>query len=70
MQTQMMRGEAEVLIGAARSRILQLFPGREETYELLYAPRFRRVVEEFSRPDPPDRRVRVLPFPDRPTSHR
>ena len=63
MQTQMAPREAETLIGAARSGILALFPGREETYELLYAPRFRRVVEEFSRPDRPIDGGRVLPFP-------
>jgi hypothetical protein len=47
-QGPMSREEAEALVAAARGRILALFPGREETYELIYAPRFRRLVDEFA----------------------
>lgn len=57
MQGRLTRGEAEELIAAARRRTLQLFPDKEETYELLLAPRFRRLVEEFVAP-----RGRVLAF--------
>ena len=65
MQSRMSRHEAEALIRAARQKVLQLFPGREETYELLYAPRFSRLLDEFTRTDlqlaPP---AVVIPVPD------
>ena len=51
MQSRMARHEAETLVGAARAKVLQLFPGRDDTYELLYAPRFRRLVNEFTHPE-------------------
>lgn len=51
MQNRPRRAEAEELVEAAKENILRLFPGRENTYDLIYAPRFRRLVEEFSRPD-------------------
>lgn len=54
MQSGMRRSEAEALVQAARAAVLELFPGREQTYELLYAGRFRRLLDEFTRPDPPD----------------
>jgi hypothetical protein len=66
MQTRMARTDAEGLVQAARSRILELFPGREETYELLYAPRFRRILDEFAGPNAEDPRGRVITFPGRP----
>jgi hypothetical protein len=62
MQSEMTRREAEDLVASARERILQLFPGREETYEILYARRFARVVETCTRPEPPGVRGRILPF--------
>jgi hypothetical protein len=36
--------EAERLVAAARARILELFPDKEQTYELILAPRFARLV--------------------------
>lgn len=51
MQSGMTRSDAETLVGAVRERILLLFPDGSETYELIYAPRFRRLVDEFARPD-------------------
>lgn len=51
-QGRMPRGDAERLVEAARDRILDLFPGRDETYEIVCAPRFRRVIDEFTRPEP------------------
>lgn len=60
-QQRMAREEAEELVRAARARILDLFPGRDETYELLYAPRFRRVLDEFSTQGG-ERRGVVIPF--------
>jgi hypothetical protein len=62
MQTSLARAEAEALVLAARTRILELFPGREDTYELLYAPRFRRILEEFTRPESAREPGRILPF--------
>ena len=50
-QGQMARHDAEQLVRAARRRILELFPGRDETYEIVCAPRFRRILDEFARPD-------------------
>ena len=44
-QTRLSRAEAELLVAAARERILEVFPGREETYEIVYARRFARLVE-------------------------
>jgi hypothetical protein len=51
------RAEAEDLVAAARSQVLALFPDKEATYELVLAPRFRRLIAEFTR-EP----ARVLPF--------
>lgn len=44
-QSTMSRAEAEELVAAARARILELFPGRDETYEILYARRFARLID-------------------------
>ena len=52
MQSSMQRAEAEALVNAARRRVLELFTGREETFEILYARRFRRLMDEFTQPDP------------------
>ena len=46
-QEPMERHEAERLVAAARARILELFPDKEETYELILAPRFARLVAEL-----------------------
>ena len=37
--------------------MLALFPDKEATYELILAPRFRRLIAEFTRES-----ARVLPF--------
>jgi hypothetical protein len=57
MQGRLSRPEAEELVAAARVRILDLFPDKETTYELILAPRFARLVSEFTRPA-----ARVVPF--------
>lgn len=62
MQAQMTRRDAEQLVATVRERILNLFPGAEETYELLYARRFQRLIDEFARPNPVGRGV-VIAFP-------
>jgi hypothetical protein len=62
MQSRMTRDEAEALAAFVRTRVLLLFPGREDTYELIYTPRFRRLIDEFA-VDPPVRQGVVLRFP-------
>ena len=51
MQSDLRRSEAEGLVELARQKVLELFPGREETFAIVYAHRFRRLVDEFARPD-------------------
>jgi hypothetical protein len=65
MQSEMTRGEADDLVASTREKILLLFPGREETYEILYGRRFARLVETCTRPDPPEVRGRLISFPRR-----
>jgi hypothetical protein len=60
-QERMPRAEAETLVAAARGHILELFPDKEATYELILAPRFARLVDEFATGTP----ARVLPFSPR-----
>jgi hypothetical protein len=50
------RAEAEALVSATRRRALALFPGKEETFDIVLAPRFARLIREFV-PAP-----NVLPF--------
>jgi len=47
------REEAEALVAATRRRALQLFPGKEDTFDLILAPRFARLIREFVVPAPP-----------------
>lgn len=46
-QGRLSREEAEALVAATRRRALELFPGKEDVFDLVLAPRFRRIVEEF-----------------------
>jgi hypothetical protein len=62
MQSSMSRQEGEELVAAARERILELFPGREETYEILYARRFARLLDSCTSGEPPAPSACVLPF--------
>jgi hypothetical protein len=62
MQGRLARAEAEELVAAARRRALELFPGKEDTFELILAPRFARLVREFTAPAAPSR---VVPRPGR-----
>ncbi len=48
MQTGLERAEAERMVEDMRRRILRLFPGKEETYDLIYRPRFERLIREFA----------------------
>jgi hypothetical protein len=38
--------QAEKIVENIRSQALQLFPGKELAFELIYRPRFRRVITE------------------------
>lgn len=38
--------EASELIASARKAALTLFPGKELAYDLLYRPRFQRLIQE------------------------
>lgn len=60
-QGRLSRPEAEDLVAATRRRALQLFPDKEGTYDLVLAPRFARLLNEFVGPAPSA--ARVLPFP-------
>jgi len=62
MQSGMTRRDAEHLVDMMRERILTLFPDGEQTYEIIYAPRFRRLIDEFTDPDLRSLSV-VIPFP-------
>jgi hypothetical protein len=59
MQAQLTREEAEDVVATARRCALELFPDKEETFDLILAPRFERLMAEFSGPR------RVLPFKPR-----
>lgn len=45
-QSEIPGGEAAELVAATRQFALRLFPGREETYDLIYKPRFQRLLRE------------------------
>jgi 4-hydroxy-3-methylbut-2-enyl diphosphate reductase IspH len=45
-QTPMSLDEAQRVVQAVREQAMRLFPGKEETFELLYTPRFRRLIAE------------------------
>jgi hypothetical protein len=62
MQGRISRSEAEELVAAARRQALDLFPGKEGTYDLVLAPRFARLMNEFVGPPLPRK---ILPFPPR-----
>ena len=56
MQGRLTPQEALELVATARQRTLELFPDKEDTYDLILAPRFERLMREFVQP------ARVLPF--------
>jgi hypothetical protein len=59
VQQRMSRKEAEALVAETRRRALQLFPDKGHTFDLILAPRFARLMDEFVGPAP---RATVLPF--------
>ena len=56
MQSRLSRAEAERLVEATRRQILVLFPGKEQAYDIIYRPRFERLISEYVR------EAKVLPF--------
>lgn len=38
--------EAQDVVNHAKNTALQLFPDKESTFDLIYAPRFRRILSE------------------------
>jgi hypothetical protein len=57
-QARLPRDEAEEIVAFTRSRVLELFPGKEDVFDLVLAPRFARILDEFCAPPS----ARVLPF--------
>jgi hypothetical protein len=53
-QDTLSREQALQRIEDARQVACRLFPGKEETFDLIYRPRFLRIIEErFGPADPP-----------------
>jgi hypothetical protein len=71
-QGRLSRDEAESLVAATRRRALALFPDKGDVFDLVLAPRFRRILQELygpeaslgPRPEGSDqtRQGKVLPF--------
>ena len=45
-QTNLSLKEASQMVAATRRLALRLFPGKEHAFELIYQPRFRRLLAE------------------------
>ena len=43
-QTDMKLADAEEMVSAVRGAALRLFPGKESAFDLIYLPRFRRLL--------------------------
>jgi len=56
-QDDLLLEEALKLVEEVRRAACSLFPGKEETFELIYRPRFYRVIQERFGP--------IFPSPDR-----
>ena len=61
-QARVSRADAEALVAQARHEALALFPDKADVFDLVLAPRFRRILDERW---PAERRV--LPFRQGPT---
>ena len=57
-QGRLTRAEAEAVVAATREHALSLFPGKGAVFDLVLAPRFARILDEFCRPPS----GRILPF--------
>jgi hypothetical protein len=52
-QTDMTLAQAKEMVAATRGMALRLFPGKELAFDLIYLPRFRRLLAErfgYNRP--------------------
>jgi hypothetical protein len=45
-QADLTLSDAQKLVADARERALELFPDKEETFDLIYSSRFRRILAE------------------------
>ncbi|TET40491.1 MAG: hypothetical protein E3J63_03275 [Elusimicrobia bacterium] len=45
-QERLSRKKAEEMVESIRRSALRMFPGKETTWEIVYAPRFRRTIED------------------------
>jgi hypothetical protein len=45
-QTDLSLAQAQEMVAATRSMALQLFPGKELAFDLIYLPRFHRLLAE------------------------
>jgi hypothetical protein len=45
-QTDMTLAQAQEMVAATRGMALRLFPGKELAFDLIYLPRFRRLLVE------------------------
>ena len=57
-QARLTRAEAESVVAQARAQALTLFPGKDDVFDLVLAPRFGRILDERW----PTARGRLLPF--------
>lgn len=48
VQSRVSRTRAERMVEATRRKVLQLFPGTEETYDIIYRRRFERLIQEHT----------------------
>jgi len=70
-QGRLPRAEGEALVADTRRRALALFPGKEDVFDLVLAPRFRRILDEFCPRGTPRTRGRsVSPPPEGPDQSR
>jgi hypothetical protein len=60
-QPRLTHDEAVELVAVARRQVLDLFPAKEDVFDLVLAPRFERILEERWPPRPAEP-ARVLPF--------
>ena len=45
-QSRISRTEAQQLVSAVRQQAYGMFPDKKDTFELIYTPRFRRLIAE------------------------
>jgi hypothetical protein len=57
-QGHLTREEAQAIVAVARAQALSLFPGKDDVFDLVLAPRFARILDESGRRPA----ARVLPF--------